>query len=165
MTANKFSLIISKRRGYFYAKVNTASGSPAGANFAHLSDRKGKKAQSRPDNFEGNHTYFQRQFWRLKFRFTRLAIRGRGTYSDKLVQTSVNNVEVFYRDAGYEQVEVTASTVDHESKIDVVFHISEGEQTLVDKVEVAGNQSVPQTQLRGSQEFQLRPGAHFLPAS
>jgi len=39
-------------------------------------------------------------------------------------------------------VKVTSRAVDREPKIDVSFEIAEGPQTLVDDIEVAGNQHV-----------------------
>lgn len=151
-----------QKKGYFYAKVSTnIERQPNRISLTYQID-KGQKCKLDRIIFEGNQR-ISSGVLTAQIPIHKSRIHGRGTYSDRLVQTSVNNVELVYRDAGYEQVEVTARTVDHESKIDVVFHITEGEQTLVDKVEITGSQSVPQNQIMGSQEFQLRPGAPFSP--
>lgn len=151
-----------QKKGYLYAKVNTdLERQPERISLTYQID-KGQKLKVDRIIFEGNQG-ISSGVLAAQIPVHKARIRGRGTYSDRLVQSSVNNIEVVYRDAGYEQVEVTARTVDHESKINVVFHITEGEQTFVDKVEVTGNQNVPQDQLMGSQQFNLRPGAPFSP--
>ena len=151
-----------QKKGYFYAKVDTnLDRQPERISLTYQID-KGQKRKVDRIIFEGNER-IPSGILAAQIPIHKARIRGHGTYSDRLVQTSINNVGVVYRDVGYEQVEVTARAVDRESKIDVVFHIAEGEQTLVDKVEVTGNQSVPQNQLMGSKEFQLRPGAPFSP--
>jgi outer membrane protein insertion porin family len=53
--------------------------------------------------------------------------------------------------------------IDREPKIDVFFTIQEGAQTLVDDVQVTGNQNVPYEQLTAPVGFQLRPGKPFSP--
>jgi outer membrane protein insertion porin family len=151
-----------QKKGYFFAKVDThLDRQPERISLTYQID-KGKKLKVNQVIFEGNHG-IESAVLAAQIPVHKARVRGRGAYSDKLLQSSVNNVEVLYRDVGYEQVAVTANTVDHESKIDVIFHINEGEQTLVGKVEVTGNQNVPQAQLMGSQQFQLRAGAPFSP--
>jgi outer membrane protein insertion porin family len=151
-----------QEKGYFEVKVNTDfERQPERILLTYQID-KGKKRKVDRIIFQGNQHIASADLT-ANIPIHKARILGHGTYSDKLVQTSVNNVEILYRDAGYEQVAVTAKSVDHDSKIDVVFNIIEGEQTLVDQVEVTGNQSIPQNQLAGGQGFQLRPGAPFSP--
>ena len=86
-----------------------------------------------------------------------------GAVSEKLLKQSKDNIEALYRDRGYEKIKVTPRTVDREPKIDVTFDVEEGPQTLVDDVEVTGNQHVPYDALTAPKGFQLRPGAPFSP--
>jgi outer membrane protein insertion porin family len=86
-----------------------------------------------------------------------------GAVSDKLLKQSKENIEALYRDRGYEEAKVSASVVDREPKIDVSFEIAEGPQTLVDDVEVAGNQHVVYSALTVPKGFQLRAGVPFSP--
>jgi outer membrane protein insertion porin family len=79
------------------------------------------------------------------------------------LKQSVDNLQAFYRDKGYEDAKVASQVLDHEPKIDVAFDIKEGLQTLVDNVQVKGNGSVPYDQLTAPQGFQLRSGAPFSP--
>jgi outer membrane protein insertion porin family len=84
-----------------------------------------------------------------------------GSVSPKLLKQSVSNLEALYRDKGYESAKVSVQVVAHESKLAVGFEIQEGEQTLVDTVEITGNISIPQEELTAVQGFQLRPGGSY----
>ncbi|HWZ74989.1 MAG TPA: POTRA domain-containing protein [Candidatus Sulfotelmatobacter sp.] len=84
-----------------------------------------------------------------------------GAVSDKLAKKSKENIEALYHDRGYEEVKVTSHTVDREGKIDVIFEIEEGPQTLVEHIEVAGNQHVTYNALTAPKGFQLRAGVPF----
>ncbi len=86
-----------------------------------------------------------------------------GSLSQKLLRQSVANIEALYRDRGYEEVKVTPKAIDREPKIDVDFDIEEGRQTLVEDVQVTGNQNVPYSQLTAPKGFQLRAGVPFSP--
>ncbi len=86
-----------------------------------------------------------------------------GSLSEKLLKTSSGNIEAFYRDRGYEQVKVNPQTVRHGDKTDVVFNIAEGPQTLVEDVEVTGNQHLPYQQLTAPKGFLLRAGTPYSP--
>ena len=151
-----------QKKGYFEVKVNTDfETQPEGVLLTYQID-KGKKLKVDRIIFRGNQ-HISSGDLAASIPVHKSRILSRGSYSDKLVQTSVSNVEVVYRDRGYEQVAVTANRVDHGSKIDVIFDIAEGQETRIDTVEVTGNQSIPQNQLAGSQGFQLRPGSPFSP--
>ena len=151
-----------QKKGYFDVKVNTdLEIQPEGVLLTYQID-KGKKLKVDRIIFRGNQHVSSGDL-AASIPIHKARIVSRGSYSDKLLQTSVSNVEVVYRDRGYEQVAVTAKSVDRGSKIDVVFDITEGDETRVDTVEVTGNKSIPQLQLAGSQGFQLRPGSPFSP--
>ncbi|HXY09820.1 MAG TPA: POTRA domain-containing protein [Terriglobales bacterium] len=152
-----------QKKGYFDVQVNTdLQRQPEQILLTYQID-KGKKKKVDRIIFQGNQHISSGDLAANIPVHKARPILGHGAYSDKLVQTSVNNIEILYRDAGYEQVAITAKSIAHDSKIDVVFHITEGEQTLIDQVEVKGNQNIPQNQLTGAQGFQLRPGAPFSP--
>jgi outer membrane protein assembly factor BamA len=86
-----------------------------------------------------------------------------GSLSQKLLKQSAGNIEALYRDRGFEEVKVTPRTVDREPKIDVAFEIEEGPQTLVENVQVDGNQHIPSAQLVAPKGFELRAGAPYSP--
>jgi outer membrane protein insertion porin family len=86
-----------------------------------------------------------------------------GRISQELLKQSSENIEALYRDRGYEDVKVTPRTVDREPKIDIAFDIVEGTQTLVENVEVMGNQNVALAQLTVPKGFQLGAGQPYSP--
>jgi outer membrane protein insertion porin family len=86
-----------------------------------------------------------------------------GSVSRKLLKQSSDNIQALYRDHGYEDVKVNAQTMDREPKIDVVFDIVEGPQTLVEDVQILGNQNIDAGQLTAPQGFELRAGVPFSP--
>jgi outer membrane protein insertion porin family len=63
----------------------------------------------------------------------------RGTFSQDLLNKTVNNLTAFYQNAGFPDVKVTPKVVDHEPDIDVTFDIKEGEHTIVDSFQLEGN--------------------------
>src|SRR5207302_6879433 len=81
-----------------------------------------------------------------------------GSVRQELLKQSSENIQALYRDRGYEEVKVNPRTVDRQSKIDVAFDIEEGAQTLVEDVQVSGNQNVASDQLTSPKGFQLRAG-------
>lgn len=86
-----------------------------------------------------------------------------GSLSQKLLKQSASNVEALYRDRGYEESKVAPRTIERGGKIDVEFDIEEGEQTLVEDVQVSGNQNVAYAELSAPKGFQLRAGSAFSP--
>lgn len=112
--------------------------------------------------FHGNYAISEKELLK-QVTIKKSRIWTRGSLSQKLLKQSASNIEALYRDRGYEEIKVTPQTVDRESKIDVDFDIAEGIQTLVEDVEVSGNQNVPYEQLTAPHGFLLRSGAPFSP--
>ena len=86
-----------------------------------------------------------------------------GAVSQKLLKQSSDNIQVFYRDRGYEEVKVKPQVIDREPKIEVAFNIEEGTQTVVDDVQISGNQNIASAQLTAPQGFRLKAGVPFSP--
>jgi outer membrane protein assembly factor BamA len=86
-----------------------------------------------------------------------------GSVSQKLADQSAKNIEALYRDHGYEDVKVSPRVVDHDPKVDVIFDIREGAQTLVEDVQVVGNNAVSLEQLSSPVGLTLHSGAPFSP--
>jgi len=86
-----------------------------------------------------------------------------GSVSQKLLKQSAANIEALYRDRGYEEIKVKPRAVDREPKIDVDFDIEEGAQTMVENLQVSGNQNVDYAQLTAPKGFELRSGVPFSP--
>jgi outer membrane protein insertion porin family len=84
-----------------------------------------------------------------------------GSLSQKLLRQGAQNIEALYQDRGYEEVKVTPRPVDRELKVDVVFDIEEGPQTLVHDVRVEGNEHLTHQELTAPKGFQLQSGVPF----
>ncbi|HXN21834.1 MAG TPA: POTRA domain-containing protein [Candidatus Dormibacteraeota bacterium] len=63
----------------------------------------------------------------------------RGKLNTQLVAKSADNLKTFYRNAGFEDVQIKPNVVDREPDIEVTFQVSEGPQTIVDTVRFEGN--------------------------
>jgi outer membrane protein assembly factor BamA len=86
-----------------------------------------------------------------------------GSVGQKLLKQSADNLQALYRDRGYEEVKVKPQIVDREPKIEVAFDIEEGRQTMVEDVQVSGNQNISSGQLTAPKGFELRAGVPFSP--
>jgi outer membrane protein insertion porin family len=151
-----------QKKGYFDVQVKR--------NFQRHPDQvllvyeveKGKKHIVEHIEFQGNHEISEKDLLAV-VTVKKSHIWTHGSISQKLLKQSATNLEALYRDRGYENVKVTAKTVDHEPKIDAVFNIEEGTQTVVRNLEVKGNNNIPYEQLTAPVGFQLRSGAPFSP--
>jgi len=151
-----------QKKGYFNAKVKTTfERQPEKIRLVYEID-KGTKHKVDRIVFQGNHqipeqdliaamTVKKAHFW----------FWSHGSVSEKLAHQSASNLESLYRDRGYEDAKVTPQIAVHSPKIDVVFNIQEGTQTLVQNVDVIGNNNVPIEQLAGPGGLELHAGAPF----
>ncbi len=70
-----------------------------------------------------------------------------GHFSQKLVRTSVKNLEGVYRAAGFSSVKVVPEVKNSGGNIDVTFRVSEGPRDVVETLTVDGNVTAPLTEL------------------
>lgn len=71
-----------------------------------------------------------------------------GDFSEKLVHSSVRNLENVYKAAGFSSVKVTPQVATHPNgNVLVTFRVDEGPQDIVEALHVEGNTSVPLAQL------------------
>jgi outer membrane protein insertion porin family len=151
-----------QKKGYFDVKVNTTfDRQPDRVSLTYQID-KGRKHKVAKILFQGNHEISAGDLL-AHIPVKKAHILTHGEYSEKLLQTSVKNIQALYHDIGYEDVKVTSEVVDHEPKVDVTFNITEGSQTLVGNVAITGNKSIPSQQLTGKSGLRLRPGVPFSP--
>ncbi|HZP63911.1 MAG TPA: POTRA domain-containing protein, partial [Terriglobales bacterium] len=152
-------------KGFFDVKVNTVfQRQPDKISVLYEID-KGKRHKVERVAFQGNQHVDEDQLTPV------LAIKqhkrfipfSTGRFDNKLLKQSVKNIETVYKDRGYEDVKVTPQVVDKEPNIDVVFQITEGQQTLVDNVFIQGNSKLSMADLDPHGELRIRPGAPFSP--
>jgi outer membrane protein insertion porin family len=151
-----------QEKGYYEVKVSTDFERQASQILVAYTIDRGKKHKVEHVGFRGNHEISEKELM-AQVTAKRSHIWTRGRLSEKLLKQSTQNIEALYRDRGYEDVKVTPQAIDHEPKIDIEFDIQEGAQTVVDDVEVTGNQNVPYEQLTAPVGFQLRSGTPFSP--
>jgi outer membrane protein assembly factor BamA len=123
---------------------------------------KGEKHKVAHIVFHGNYAISEKELL-VEVQVKKAHFWSHGRISQKLLRQSASNIEALYRDRGYQEVKVRPRTVDREPKIDVDFDIQEGVQTLVENVQVTGNQNVPYEQLTAPKGFQLRAGVPYSP--
>ncbi|HEX8817734.1 MAG TPA: POTRA domain-containing protein [Terriglobales bacterium] len=151
-----------QKKGYFDIQVKTE--------FEHKADQysltyvidKGKKHKVAQIILQGN-TALSRSDLLDHIPVKKSHVWTHGSYSQKLLKTSEENIQALYHDTGYEDVKVTAQVVDREPLLDITFNIVEGPRTLVSDVTITGDETVPYNILAGKTGFQLRAGAPFSP--
>jgi len=151
-----------QRKGYFDVKVKTDFQRRPGKILLTYEIEKDTKHKLDRIVFNGNHAVLSKELL-AQVAVKRAHFYSHGTFSEKLLKQSSNNVEAFYRDHGYEEVKVTPQAIERGPRVEVTFNIEEGSQTLVDKVDVTGNNSVSKTDLTKPVGFQLQPGKAFSP--
>jgi outer membrane protein assembly factor BamA len=121
---------------------------------------RGKKHKVQRISFHGNQQISDNDLM-AQVLIKRSHLWSHGSVSPKLLKQSISNLESLYREKGYESAKVSARVAAHELKLTVDFEIQEGPQTLVDKVEITGNISIPQDELTAPSGFELRPGGSY----
>jgi outer membrane protein insertion porin family len=149
-----------QKKGYFNAQVKTdfqRSGDQI--SLVYEIDR-GKKHKVDSISFQGNRQISEKELL-AQVMVKKSHIWTHGSISQKLLKQGQDNLQALYRDRGYEEAKVTSQVNDSDSKLAVTFDIQEGQQTLVDNVQVTGNNSVPYAELTAPKGFQLQAGAPF----
>jgi outer membrane protein insertion porin family len=151
-----------QKKGYFNTQVKTTfERQPEKILLVYEID-KGMKHKVDRIMFQGNQQISERDLLAAVF-VKKSHFWSHGSASQKLAKKSAENLQALYRDRGYEDVKITPQIVERESRIDVVFNIQEGTQTLVQNVEVVGNKNLPREQLALPAGLELRSGAPFSP--
>ena len=151
-----------QKKGFYDAQVTTDfQKKPDEILIVYKIDR-GEKHKVARILFHGNYAISEKDLL-AQVKVKKSHIWTHGSLSQKLLKQSASNIEALYRDQGYQEVKVTPRTVDREPQIDVDFDIQEGTQTLVEDVQVSGNQNVANGQLTAPKGFELRSGAPFSP--
>ena len=83
-----------------------------------------------------------------------------GSYSEKLVQQSVKNLEGIYKAAGFSTVKVTPQVSYRENKLAVRFRVDEGPRDIVEKLNIVGNAGMPVERM-APKGLKLAPGQPY----
>lgn len=151
-----------QQKGYFDAKVDTKyQRTPEKISLVYVID-KGRKHKVNDVVVHGN-THLSSGFLLAHVAVAKHKFLSTGKYSDKLVKQSVSNIEALYRDEGFEKVKVTPQVIDKDPIVDVAFNVEEGPQTLVENLDVRGNDKLGLNAITPSGGFAQRSGAPFSP--
>jgi outer membrane protein insertion porin family len=151
-----------QKKGYFNTQVKTTFERQPEKILLIYEIDKGMKHKVDRIMFQGNQRISERDLLAAVF-VKKSHFWSHGSASQKLAKKSAENLQALYRDRGYEDVKITPQIVERESRIDVVFNIQEGTQTLVQNVEVVGNKNLPREQLAPPAGLELRSGVPFSP--
>ncbi len=152
-----------QQKGYFDVKVTTTTQQQNGKVLLVYQINKGRKHTVEDISFRGNHHLSSSDLIAQVTVKKRRFILSRGSFSNKLLRTSIQGIESIYKDNGFEQVKVTPDVVDREPKVYVTFNIAEGDRTIVSSLKVAGNSKIPLSQLRPKKGFEQEEGKPFSP--
>ncbi len=151
-----------QKKGYSDAKVNIDFQKKDDQILVVYQIDRGKKHKVEGITFSGNRQISDQDLM-AQVTVKRSHLWSHGGVSPKLLKQSVSNLEAIYRDKGYESVKVSSRVVPDELKLRINFEIVEGQQTLVDNVQITGNISVPENELAAPVGFQLRSGGPYSP--
>lgn len=151
-----------KEKGYLHAQVTLEKGDDPDDRDVIFLIQEGKKVKVRKVSVEGNE--FARDAVLKIGKQTKPAILWYfgGNYDPESVPNDERALQQYYQGLGFFDVEVSSTThwVDEEkSRIDVVFHVKEGQRFRVRNVEVSGFDVLTEEQLR--KDLQLVAGEHF----
>jgi outer membrane protein insertion porin family len=111
---------------------------------------------------QGN-TYFSEKEIRRRIKVHKGALFNRGVFSKDLLDEDVQTIQVMYRNAGFQKVEVRGSYEENAHVVAVLIQIQEGTQLPVDLVKFEGNDTVNEQELR--KRLVLREGSTYTPAA
>jgi outer membrane protein insertion porin family len=151
-----------QQKGYFDVKVTTEFNRQPDQIHIVYNIERGKKRKVGRIVFHGNYEVGEKDLV-AQLAVKRSHIWTHGDLSQKVLTQTSDNIKALYADRGYEDAKVTPQTIEHEKKIDVIFNIEEGAQTIVENIQVSGNEHVLTAQLTAPKGFQLKAAAPFSP--
>ena len=153
-----------QKKGYFNARVETTFDRQAEKISLVYEIDKGTKHKVDRIVFQGNHQIKDEDLLSVvAVKKAHFWFWSHGSVSEKLAHQSAENLQALYRDRGFEDANVKPQIVVHTPRIDVLFYIDEGTQTLVQNGDVVGNESLPLEQLAAPGGLELHSGAPFSP--
>lgn len=146
-------------KGYFDAAVQPHFQKENSAFVITYDIAKGKRHKVTRVSLAGNHTVSSEQLMPL-LKVQKARFLSRGKYSEKLVRSSVKNIEDFYRSEGFSGVAVTPSVVNRGDDIAIAFNIQEGPRDIVQSLHVAGADTMPESKF-APQGLYLKSGGPY----
>jgi outer membrane protein insertion porin family len=146
-------------KGYFDAKVDSQVKQQDSAEIIVYQITKGPRHKVKDVSVAGNQHFSEKQLV-AQIKVEKAHFYSHGKYSDKLVRSSVRNIEDLYKGDGFSSVKVTPQVSNQKGNISVAFHIEEGPQDIVEALDVQGNQAVSVSQL-APKGLKVAPGQPY----
>ena len=136
-----------QKKGYFDAKVEVTQKQTASGLLIVYDIHKDGRFKVKEVAFEGNH-HLKSEELRSHVPVDKASwlFFSHGTYSQRLVRESVQNLIGTYHAAGYSEAQVVPHVSAGNEKVDIVFQVTEGPLTTVRNLTIEGNNSVPEAQ-------------------
>lgn len=151
-----------QKKGYFDAKVQTTfNRQPDKISLTYAIDR-GQKYKVSEISFQGNQALSAANLL-SHIPVKKTHVWAHGTFSAQLLKTSISNIEALFQNAGYENVKVSSQIAQQERKLRIIFKVTQGPRTTVNKITVTGNKNISYEELAKTPGFQLQPGGPFSP--
>lgn len=149
-------------KGFFDVKVTSRIVPEPGGTVITYQIAKGPRGKVTSVGFHGN------QYFSDGDLSSRVAVKKRrwynpwshGAFSQQRVQKSVKNIESAYEAAGYSKVSVSPSVQRDGKTLSVAFAVSEGQRDIVDRLDIQGNKSIPDSEL-APKGLNLEPGQPY----
>jgi outer membrane protein assembly factor BamA len=133
-------------KGYFDTKVNVNVRPATGNRTILYQITKGPRHKVAEVNVAGNKTMSDEELMsHVEIKAGHLL--SHGSYSEKMVHTSVKNLEAVYKAAGFSSVQVTPQVKNENGNLEVTFRVNEGPRDVVETLNVQGNSSMSVEQL------------------
>ncbi len=149
-------------KGYFVTKITSDLKTEGGVSTLTYTIDRGERRRVVGVALRGNHEFTQRavgdQILVKKGHFL-----SRGKFSEDLVNKTTANLKGYWRNAGYEDVNVVPRIENRGPGVAVTFEIMEGTRTIVDSFHLQGNQN-QEIWKQVESRLRIKPGQPYSPA-
>jgi len=146
-------------QGYFDVQVDAQLKKAAKSDVVLYTITKEKKHKVTGVNLAGNATLPSSQLMPL-ITVEKKHFFSPGKFSDRLVQTSIKNLQAVYQSEGFSQVKVTSASTRPQGNIQVSFRVAEGPRDIVNSLTIEGADTFPQSQFAPN-GFKLAAGQPY----
>lgn len=148
-------------KGYFDAKIMSQLNTNGGETTVTYTIDRGEKYRVESVRLSGNHE-FNGQAVKDQIVVKKGHFFSRGKFSEDLVNKTRSNLEAYWRNAGYEDVNIVPRIEQRGKGMYVTFEIAEGARTIVDSFHVQGNQNQEISKLIQT-NLLIKPGKPYSP--
>jgi len=133
-------------KGYFDVKVESRVQPGPNGQMVLYQISKGPRHKVAEVDVAGNQHLAEKEL-RAHIKIQKARFLSHGTYSQKLLRTSVQNLTRLYQANGFSSVKVTPEVTPQGGNLIVRFRVEEGAQDIVEALRLEGNSTVPEGKL------------------